>query len=341
MRGTRPVEERAMDVTGWLKRALGIAPPPAAASPPPPRYPPERYLESAFPAPRTRFREEEQERRAAAERWVAEVSEAFGFLCRAHGATIRFKDVETRRQVAAVDLPRFSIHLTSRSPGCLLRVPLAVDGAPPEVYEFDLAEMTWYAVTLSPRRGALPPVYAARSGDLEPVGVIARRLAAYCSAELEGDLSSFEAMVALRREGGTPNPRGARWREFTTHPNQPWGRDEVNLPSPDGRYVATMGGVSEFGMCGPLHGILRLSTGQVVPDCHPHMVWADDSRHLAVLRLDLEKRETRLAVVRASGGSVRELETDRTICFPRLVSFRDGLVSTDGPAPFDVSHLCA
>lgn len=255
--------------------------------------------------------------------------EIFAFLERVHGAGVSRGPDELRYDLGGVRLLVYPRPPHARQGGVRLQVPLD-EGAP---YRFDLAEVVWYRTTLSPVRDRYP-AYQPRAGYEERLlQVQAGRMRMYCPDVLAGDLDVFRELVELRRAGGAPDPRAERWSWFTSRPPLSPLDDAVNLPSPDGTLAATMQ-ATEVHMSGPMRGTLWLSNGRGIGGCSPVMVWSDDSRFLAAVRII--DRTTRLVVVRARDALVAESWSD--VGFPPLVSLRDGIVVAADGQRFDVRH---
>jgi hypothetical protein len=116
--------------------------------------------------------------------------------------------------------------------------------------------------------------------------------------------------------------------------------ESVTLPSPDGRFTATMTGAQAFQAGSPSHGTLQISTGIVREHCSPSMVWSDDSEYLATCEIVDRVHPARVVVfsmrraeARYAPGQYDGLE---------LQSFSDGTVrGTDGEkaVEIDVSAL--
>lgn len=123
----------------------------------------------------------------------------------------------------------------------------------------------------------------------------------------------------------------------------PWDH-EVTSVSPDGSKTARIEKAMEIGMGAPTRGTLFLSTGLVLEDCNPSMIWSDDSRYLAVPRW--EGGSQRLAVIDTSTQQVRESNSLYRVL--ELTSFSGGIIggldspvyrpqpiSVDISSPFD------
>jgi hypothetical protein len=104
--------------------------------------------------------------------------------------------------------------------------------------------------------------------------------------------------------------------------------DSVHLPSPDGRYIATMTDAEEIQMGGPMRGTLRVND-MVLEDCGTSMVWSDDSEYLAVVRIFDRSRPARLTILSMSHRRTRD--APGTYHGGELQSFSQGIVRcTDG-----------
>ena len=120
----------------------------------------------------------------------------------------------------------------------------------------------------------------------------------------------------------------------------PWAEGGRKIPSPDGRLWAMVGDATEFQMGGPMVGTLRLSDGTREELCGVSLVWSDDSRYLAVPRLDPVRPAFEVLVIRVADG-VRRMAPG---CFGpiALVELREGaltLVQGDREASIDLSHI--
>lgn len=281
------------------------------------------------------------------EAFVAAVRSNFDFLSTDYGAVCRTEPGERGGGVAVVyALPSVELRVEAdpvvrNSGGVLLRAWLDGDGTVP--YEFDLSEVVWYATSPSPGRNSLPAFEPRTWREEVSLPVLRSRLRLYAEPVLRGYLDLFTGIVALRRAGAPRvDARHPRWRGPVSRPPLDAFEGKVNLPSPDGRFVATMEDAMEMGMSAPVRGTLRLSSGCLMPGCGSAMVWSDDSRHLAVVRWD-SHGIGRLAVVRAEDCSVAELP--ESVGAVRLAAFSDGVVTAlrepaGPPRHYDVSRLC-
>jgi hypothetical protein len=108
----------------------------------------------------------------------------------------------------------------------------------------------------------------------------------------------------------------------------PWAHD-VTVVSPDGSKTARLDATGEMGMRGPTRGTLTLSTGLVLEECNPSMVWSHDSRYLAIPRWDGNRQ--RLAVIDTSTQQVRVSNSRHAVL--QLASFSGGIITgIDSPA---------
>jgi hypothetical protein len=75
----------------------------------------------------------------------------------------------------------------------------------------------------------------------------------------------------------------------------PW-TESFELPSPDGKLVASIEDAWEIGMGGPMVSTLSLSNGLTIKGCNPSIVWSSDSQYLVVPQWESNSQQKLLLV---------------------------------------------
>jgi hypothetical protein len=120
----------------------------------------------------------------------------------------------------------------------------------------------------------------------------------------------------------------------------PWSEGGQRIPSPDGSFWAVVEDATEFQMSGPMVGTLRLSDRLREELCGVSLVWSDDSRYLAVPRLDPVRPAFEVLVIRAADGARRRAPGRYGPI--ALLEFRAGMLTLlegDREMTVDLSHL--
>lgn len=104
----------------------------------------------------------------------------------------------------------------------------------------------------------------------------------------------------------------------------------VEVPSPDGAYVAAVHGAQEYAMGSETYGTLTITgtsrgypVRHVFEDCNPNILWSDDSKMLAVSQRTREQG-LRLLLISLPRGQTQCISR-RFVCL-ELHSFAGGII---------------